>query len=129
MYRARLQAVRVRHIDDSQAHAAGIVHGIGRATGGLRQIANTGTAIVYKLPIAFPYTASKIVLRGVSHFSTRSGRVPETLRRPESALRRSQAEAQRGHRPHQRHEVSESCNGGFPEAPEEAGGSSDHLQR
>lgn len=55
--------------------------------------------------------------------------LPETLRRPESALRRSQAEAQRGHRPHQRHEVSESCNGGFPEAPEEAGGSSDHLQR
>ena len=34
----------------------------------LRQIANTGTAIVYKLPIAFLYTASKIVLRGVSHF-------------------------------------------------------------
>ena len=45
----------------------GIINGICRAAGGLRQIANTGTAVIHKMPIAFLHTAPKIVLRGVSH--------------------------------------------------------------
>ena len=47
--------------------AAGIVHGIGRAAGGFRQIANADAAVIRKMPIAFLHTAPKIVLRGVSH--------------------------------------------------------------
>ena len=45
----------------------GIINGICRAASGLRQIANTGTAVIRKMPIAFLHTAPKIVLRGVSH--------------------------------------------------------------
>ena len=55
------------NFDNPQANAAGIVHGIGRAAGGFRQVANADTAIVYKMPITFLHTAPKIVLRGVSH--------------------------------------------------------------
>ena len=45
----------------------GIINGICRAASGLRQIANTGTAVIRKMPIAFLHTAPKIVLRGISH--------------------------------------------------------------
>lgn len=67
MYGILLQAIWTCYIDNPQAHAAGIVHGIGRAAGGFRQIANAGTAVIHKMPIAFLHTAPKIVLRGISH--------------------------------------------------------------
>ena len=55
------------NIDDPQTAAAGIAYGIGRTAGGLCQVANADTAVIYKMPIAFLHTAPKIVLRGVSH--------------------------------------------------------------
>lgn len=67
MYGIRLQAAQACYVDDPQTHAAGIVHGIGRAAGGLCQIANAGTAVIDQVPVAFLHTAPKIVLRGVSH--------------------------------------------------------------
>ena len=45
----------------------GIINGICSTAGGLRQIANTGTTVIHKMPIAFLHTAPKIVLRGISH--------------------------------------------------------------
>ena len=66
-YKALLQAIWACDIDDPQAATAGIVHGIGRAAGGFRQIANADAAVIHKMPIAFLHTAPKIVLRGVSH--------------------------------------------------------------
>ena len=45
----------------------GIINGICSTAGGLRQVANAGTAVIHKMPIAFLHTAPKIVLRGVSH--------------------------------------------------------------
>ena len=67
MYGILLQAIWTCYIDNPQARAAGIVHGINRAASGLRQIANTNAAVIHKMPIAFLHTAPKIVLRGVSH--------------------------------------------------------------
>ena len=64
---ALLQAVRACYVDDPQAHAAGIVYGIGCSATGLRQVANANTAVIHKVPIAFLHTSPKIVLRGVSH--------------------------------------------------------------
>ena len=57
----------LRYIEDLQTAAAGIVHGIGRAAGGFRQIANADAAVIHKVPIAFLHTALKIVLRSISH--------------------------------------------------------------
>ena len=67
MYGILLQAIWICYIDNPQAHAAGIVHGICRAAGGFRQIANADAAVIHKMPITFLHTALKIVLRGVSH--------------------------------------------------------------
>ncbi len=58
-YKALLQAIWACDIDDPQAHAAGIVHGISRAASGLRQIANADAAVIHKMPIAFLHTAPK----------------------------------------------------------------------
>ena len=55
MYGALLQAVRACYVDNPQAHAAGIVHGIGRAAGWFRQVANANTAVIHKVLIAFLY--------------------------------------------------------------------------
>ncbi len=54
-------------VDYHQAMLRSIINSIGRAAGGLRQVANADTAIIHKMPIAFLHTAPKIVLRGVSH--------------------------------------------------------------
>ena len=44
---------------------AGTVHGIGRAAGGFRKIANADATVIHKMPIAFLHIAPKIVFRCV----------------------------------------------------------------
>jgi len=55
VYGALLQAVRACYVDNPQAHAAGMGHGIGRAAGWFRQVANANTAVIHKVLIAFLY--------------------------------------------------------------------------
>lgn len=57
----------LRYIEDLQAAAAGIVHGVGRAAGRLGQIADTDAAVVHKMPVPFLHTAPKVVLRRVGY--------------------------------------------------------------
>ena len=57
----------LRYIEDLQAAAVGVVHGVGRAAGGLRQIANANAAVIHKMPVPFLHTAPKVVLRRVGY--------------------------------------------------------------
>ena len=57
----------LRYIEDLQAAAAGIVHGVGRAAGRLGLITNADTAVVHKMPVPFLHTAPKVVLRRVGY--------------------------------------------------------------
>lgn len=57
----------LRYIEDLQAAAAGIVHGVGRAAGGLGQITNADTAVVHKMAVPFLHAAPKVILRRVGY--------------------------------------------------------------